>query len=257
MVEDVEGLKLELPLHTLRHFEVFEQGSIREVVRGSAEAVSTDVSDCSERGTNERPGLCSVRCKRGDRSKDSPAARDGIESSYTLNEASPGAVEVGVRTAIAGGARASRVAVDVLILSALLVGWRKGEAALPGCSACDLPPADCVVDPAISRVGKHLVLAKGQLVDATEYEELVAICVARPFLYTGVDREVSCAIVQCSGPCIVREELKAMSEALFDCRLKRVVGLTCRGSGKVNVLRTADWIASSKSAKKWATLITT
>ena len=32
MVEDVEGLKLELPLHSLRHLEVFEQGSIREVV---------------------------------------------------------------------------------------------------------------------------------------------------------------------------------------------------------------------------------
>jgi len=79
MVEDVEGLKLELTFDGLCDVEVLEDRRIREVIGGATEVVATDVADGSKGRTGEGAGGGSIACEGRNRCEDAAAVGDGIE----------------------------------------------------------------------------------------------------------------------------------------------------------------------------------
>jgi hypothetical protein len=56
VVEDIESLELKLAFHPFRDTKVLEQRSIREVVRGTAEAVPANVANGAKGGSGKRTG---------------------------------------------------------------------------------------------------------------------------------------------------------------------------------------------------------
>src|SRR5260370_31147797 len=90
---------------------------------------------------------CAPFTVSGATGKEMAAVGDGVEPPDRAGEAFIRRGEEHIRTAVAGGAGAAEVAVDVLVLAALPVGGGEGQAALPGGGSGKLPAPDDVVDP--------------------------------------------------------------------------------------------------------------
>src|SRR5258705_9746861 len=139
MIEDVEGLELELTFDAFLDRNVLQDGSVRHVLTGTGEGVAADVAEGSKGGATEWARPSADRSRRGCEVLDRMC--DGVKSARFECEGSTSFVGA----AIAAAAGPVEVVIEVLIETALGVGRCETRTTLPSGSTTNAVASDEIV----------------------------------------------------------------------------------------------------------------